>query len=142
LKRERNFEKEEERGPRRRNERQDRGGYDQYNGRNDDRRYNQGDPRLKQDPEPVYQQPALTPADSQRLEQAQKAQHILSMLTQQSSQAPSLTSAFQPTNIRSPPVQQQHAAPFIQPVPPTESQSTQLQQLLGLLVCPFIHISL
>jgi hypothetical protein len=143
LKRERNFEREEDRG-RRRND-QNRG-YDYYNGR-DDRHYappppsgpmmgqNYGDPRLQNNPEPMYQAPVISAADNQRLEQAQKAQQILSMLTQQQQQqpqAPSLTSPFQPNNIQSPPVQQ-HASSFVQPVPPTETQNNQLQQLLGLL---------
>lgn len=151
MKREKNFDREEDRG-RRRNEpmRQERG-YDHYNGR-DDRNYgpppsapmsHQNDPRLQIKPEPMYQQPVLSAGESQRLEQAQKAQHILSMLTQQSqAPAPSLTSPFQPTNLQSPPVQQ-HQQPnsYVQPVPPTESQSSQLQQLLGLLVSVFFKKS-
>lgn len=142
MKREKHFEREEDRGGRRRDERPR--GYDHYDGRSNDRYYappppqHQGDPRLQHNPEPAYQPPVMTPADNQRLEQAQKAQQLLSMLTQQQQQpqpqAPALTSPFQPTNLQSPPVQQQQPLSFVQPVPPTETQSTQLQQLLGLLV--------
>ncbi|KAL9556356.1 hypothetical protein MBANPS3_001907 [Mucor bainieri] len=77
--------------------------------------------------------------DGQRLEQAQKAQQILSMLAQQPQQqqqpAPaqtaSLTSPFQPTNLQSTPPPP--PAAFVAPVPPTEDQASQVQQLLGLL---------
>jgi hypothetical protein len=107
------------------------------------------------------------PAQDQRLEQAQKAQQILSMLAhtqQQPQQPPVAPLSYPPTQpassspvamqqhsqyqshmptqptITSPvPVQQQTTPhllqqPFVQPVPPTEDQATQVQQLLGLLV--------
>ncbi|OBZ81556.1 hypothetical protein A0J61_10395 [Choanephora cucurbitarum] len=126
------------------------------------------DPRLQYNPQPTM--PAAMPTapmastlgpDNQRLEQAQKAQQILSMLAQQQQQPPtapamqatqpipSLTSPFQPTNLQSPAAKQSPlpgSAPptapaasmhqpqqFISPVPPTNDQTSQVQQLLGLL---------
>lgn len=108
------------------------------------------DPRLQYNPQMPHQLPAggapmsnlsasnATMPDGQRLEQAQKAQQILSMLAQQPQQqqippppqAASLTSPFQPTNLQSPPP----PTAFVAPVPPTEDQASQVQQLLGLLV--------
>lgn len=135
--------------------------YDHYNGggqsggRNDDRYtpavtapapvHHNVDPRLQYNPQMQHQltvggasnnganSNSSSMPDGQRLEQAQKAQQILSMLAhqqpqQQQQQAASLTSPFQPTNLQSPP------AAFVPPVPPTEDQATQVQQLLGLLV--------
>lgn len=113
------------------------------------------DPRLQYNPQmpnplPVGGAPmsnlsasnAAAMPDGQRLEQAQKAQQILSMLAQQppqqqvpapqqQQQAASLTSPFQPTNLQSPPPPPPTA--FVAPVPPTEDQASQVQQLLGLL---------
>ncbi|KAL0576826.1 hypothetical protein ABG067_008884, partial [Albugo candida] len=73
-----------------------------------------------------------------QLEQAQKAQQILSMLTHQQSQPAQLNSSpYQPhMAATSPPVPSQPhllQQPFVQPVPPTEDQASQVQQLLGLL---------
>jgi hypothetical protein len=157
--RERNQDREDIKGGnnRRRNEppvRRD--GYDHYNGggMRDDNRYappplpshHHADPRLQYQnmapPPPTAPSSSSVAAfpDNQRLEQAQKAQQILSMLAQTPNQQPtSLTSPFQPTNLQSPPVQQ-HMIPqqsFVQPVPPTEDQASQVQQLLGLLVSLF-----
>ncbi|KAF1806451.1 hypothetical protein FB192DRAFT_1419381 [Mucor lusitanicus] len=104
------------------------------------------DPRLQYNPQMPHQLPvggapmsnlsasnAAAMPDGQRLEQAQKAQQILSMLAQQppQQQAASLTSPFQPTNLQSPPPPPPTA--FVAPVPPTEDQASQVQQLLGLL---------
>lgn len=133
--------------------------YDHYNGggqsggRNDDRYtpavtapapvHHNVDPRLQYNPQMQHQlavggasnsgtsSNSSSMPDGQRLEQAQKAQQILSMLAHQQpqqQQAASLTSPFQPTNLQSPPTA------FVPPVPPTEDQATQVQQLLGLLV--------
>lgn len=133
-----------------------RDGYDHYNGggMRDDNRYVPPPPLTSHHADPRLQYQSMAPPtvpstssaaafpDNQRLEQAQKAQQILSMLAhsqqqQTSPQQPaSLTSPFQPPNVQSPPVQQ-HMAPqqsFVQPVPPTEDQASQVQQLLGLLV--------
>lgn len=77
-----------------------------------------------------------------QLEQAQKAQQILSMLThgQQQQQQQSVSPYQQNMNVTSPSVATQPhllQQPFVQPVPPTEDQASQVQQLLGLLVIIF-----
>ncbi|KAI8637912.1 hypothetical protein BD408DRAFT_423759 [Parasitella parasitica] len=125
----------------------------QSSGRNDERYIPPGsaapppahhntDPRLQYNPHLQHQLPlggAPTTGlnnsmpDGQRLEQAQKAQQMLSMLAYQPAQQPqvaSLTSPFQPTNLQSPPTA---FVPPVPPVPPTEDQASQVQQLLGLL---------
>ncbi|KAI8890132.1 hypothetical protein K501DRAFT_319850 [Backusella circina FSU 941] len=111
-------------------------------------------------------QPSMQPpVQDQRLEQAQKAQQILSMLAHTQQQPPPTGPlsypSTQPANaspvsmqqqahlpyhsqvptqpaVTSPvPVQQSTThllqQPFVQPVPPTEDQASQVQQLLGLL---------
>jgi hypothetical protein len=99
----------------------------------DPRLYNSG--QQQQIPSPM-QAPMQT---APQLEQAQKAQQILSMLTHQQSQPAQLNSSpYQPhMGATSPPVPSQPhllQQPFVQPVPPTEDQASQVQQLLGLLV--------
>lgn len=90
------------------------------------------DPRLYN---PQQQAPVQLPLQTApQLEQAQKAQQILSMLTHGQQQQP--VSPYQ-QNISSPSVPTQPhllQQPFVQPVPPTEDQASQVQQLLGLLV--------
>lgn len=115
--------------------------------------HQQVDPRLYNNNQHQQQTPSPMQAPMQtapQLEQAQKAQQILSMLThqqqtQQVQQAPqaqpsqiSYSSPYQPhVSATSPPVPSQPhllQQPFVQPVPPTEDQASQVQQLLGLLV--------
>lgn len=72
-----------------------------------------------------------------QLEQAQKAQQILSMLTHGQQQQQPASPYQQNMHVTSPSVgSQPHLLqqPFVQPVPPTEDQASQVQQLLGLLV--------
>ncbi|RCH78517.1 hypothetical protein CU098_003152, partial [Rhizopus stolonifer] len=153
--RERNPDRDEMKN--RRRDHMKRDNYDHYSGggqRMDDR-YGPSPMQQHLDPRLQYaQQPSLPPLptgpmastlspDNQRLEQAQKAQHILSMLAQQPppqpQPIPSLTSPFQPTNLQSPASQQVPLPmpvapqPFVPPVPPTNDQASQVQQLLGLL---------
>ncbi|CEP10888.1 hypothetical protein [Parasitella parasitica] len=161
--REKNHERDREESrpnQRRRNDSMRPREYDHYNGggqssgRNDERyvppasaappsAHHNLDPRLQYNPHMQHQLPiggggasagVHNPMpDGQRLEQAQKAQQMLSMLAYQPAQQPqvaSLTSPFQPNNMQSPPTA---FVPPVPPVPPTEDQATQVQQLLGLL---------
>lgn len=102
------------------------------------------DPRLYNQHQQLPAQLPLQTAP--QLEQAQKAQQILSMLThggQQQVPPQVSTSPYQQNmNLASPTVPAQPhllQQPFVQPVPPTEDQASQVQQLLGLLVIDLIY---
>lgn len=123
-----------------------RGGYDHYNG-GGDRGMGYSQQQQQQQHQPPVDPRLYNPAQQQQqplqstpqLEQAQKAQQILSMLTHQQQQhAQPAPSAYQPgVSLTSPSVPSQPhllQQPFVQPVPPTEDQASQVQQLLGLLV--------